>query len=89
MLCKGMAGRGGQEEVATKVERQLMRRLQHTREAFTVRDFVRGGGAVAGWVPGSKGGWRAGRPRVVEGVRQRLQDMVRAAQLLVPNLETG
>lgn len=79
---------GAAEEVATKVECQLMRRwLQHTREAFTVRDFVRGVGRLGGFL-GRKGDGEPGVRALWRGY-QRLQDMVRAAQLLVPNLETG
>jgi hypothetical protein len=76
------------EQVATKLECLLVQRLlKHKGKTLSVREFVRGVARLGGFL----GRQRDGEP----GVRalwkgyQRLQDMVRAAQLVLHHPEAG
>jgi hypothetical protein len=76
------------EQVATELEATLIRRLlQHKGQAFTVREFVRGVAKLGGFL-GRKGDGEPGVRALWRGY-QRLQDMVSAAQLFLPQPETG
>jgi transposase-like protein/transposase Tn5 family protein len=76
------------EQVATELESTLIRRLlKHKGPVLTVREFVRGVAKLGGFL-GRKGDGEPGVRALWRGY-QRLQDMVSAAQLLLPKPETG